>query len=115
MLKKLETDIPIYQKCAMRWLFCKQINSLHCVNIPRHVLRHVYQTLTGDLSTEATSSEINQRVQLAIESRDADLVIDLRHLNKGQPGDTFDIFFKELANMVITLPHLMIDIMESPI
>ena len=67
----------------MRRLFHKQINSLHCVNIPPHVLRYVYQTLTGDSSTEATSSEIDQRVQLAIESEDADLVIDLRHLYKG--------------------------------
>ena len=63
------------------------------------MLRHVYRTLTGDSSTEATSSEIDQRVQLAIESEDADLVIDLRHLYKGWPGDTFDVFFKELANM----------------
>ena len=52
------------------------------------------------MSTEATSSEIDQRVQLAIESEDVDLVIDLRQLNKGQPGDTFYVFFKELANMV---------------
>ena len=84
----------------MRRLFYKQINSLHCVNIPPHVLRYVYQTLTGDSSTEATSSEIDQRIQLAIESEDTDLVIDLDHLKKGQPGDTSDVFFKELANMV---------------
>ena len=99
MLKKLEPEIHIYQTRTTRQLFYKQINSLHCVNIPPHVLRHVYRTVTGDWSTEATSSEIYQRVQLAIESKDADLVIDLHHLNKGRPGDTSDIFFKELANM----------------
>ena len=100
MLKKLEPEIPIYQTRAMRRLFYKQINSLHCVNIPPHALRNVYHTLTGDSSTAATSSEIDQRIQLAIESEDADLVIDLRHLYKGQPGDTFDVFFEEIANMV---------------
>ena len=63
------------------------------------MLRHVYRTLTGDSSTEETSSEIDQKIQLAIESEDADLVIDLRHLNKGRPGGTFNVFFKELANM----------------
>ena len=83
MLNKLEPEIPIYQTRTMRRLFYKQINSLHCVNIPLHALRHVYRTLTSDSSTEATSSEIDQRVQLAIESEDADLVIDLRHLYKG--------------------------------
>ena len=29
-----------------------------------------------------------------------DLVIDMRHLNKGWPGDTFDFFFKELEAIV---------------
>ena len=50
----------------MRRLFYKQINSLHCVNIPAHVLRRIYRTLIGDSSTEATSSEIDHRVQLAM-------------------------------------------------
>ena len=63
MLKMLEPEIPIYQTRATRPLFYKQLNSLHCVNIPPHVLRHVYGTLTGNSSTEATSSEIDQRVQ----------------------------------------------------
>ena len=40
------------------------------------------------------------RVQLATESEDADLVIDLHHLNKRRPGDTSDVFFTELAYMV---------------
>ena len=60
MLKELEREIPIYQTRAMRQLFYKQINSLYRVNILPHVLRHVYRTLTGDSSTEATSSEIDQ-------------------------------------------------------
>ena len=42
MLKKLEPEVPIYQTRAMRQLFYKQFNSHHCVNIPPHVLRHVY-------------------------------------------------------------------------
>ena len=100
MLNKLEPEIPIYQTHAMRRLFYKQIKSLRCVNIPLHVLRHVYRTLTSDSITGATSSEIDQRVPLAIELEDADLVINLRHLNKERPGDTFDVFFKKLANMV---------------
>ena len=38
--------------------------------------------------------EIDKRVQLALETEDPDLVTDMRHLNKDQPGDTFDVFSK---------------------
>ena len=40
------------------------------------------------------------RVKVAIETKDPDLVLDLRHLNKGRPGDTFKSFFKELEKLV---------------
>ena len=100
MLKKVEPDIPLYSTRAMRRTFQTQINSMHSVNIPKHVLRYIYCTLTGDTSSEATCSEIDERIRLAIVTEDPDLVIDLRHLNKGRPGDTFDLFFRELEVMV---------------
>ena len=31
---------------------------------------------------------------------DPDLIIDLRHLNQGRPGDTFNVFFRELELVV---------------
>ena len=60
----------------------------------------MYCKLTGDNSAEATSHQINERICLAIETRDPELVTDLRHLNKGCPGDTFTIFFHELEAIV---------------
>ena len=36
--------------------------------------------------------EIDSRVKLATETNDPDLVVDLRHLNKGRPGNMFDLF-----------------------
>ena len=42
MLRKLEPEIPIYQTRAIRQLFYKQINSVHCVNIPPHERRQLY-------------------------------------------------------------------------
>ena len=56
----------------------------------------MYCTLTGDNSAEAASHQINERIRLAIEMEDPELVTDLCHLNKGHPGDTFTIFFCEL-------------------
>ena len=75
----------------MRRVFQKQINKLHSVNIPKHVLRYIYCTLTDDNSGEATSHQINERMKL---------VTDLHHLNKGRPGDTFTIFFRKLEAIV---------------
>ena len=31
---------------------------------------------------------------------DPDLAFDLRHLNKGRPGDTFKIFFEKLEKLI---------------
>ena len=53
----------------------------------------MYCTLTGDNSAEATSHQIDERIRLAIVTEDPELVTDLRHLNKGRPGDTFTSFF----------------------
>ena len=50
----------------------------------------------GDCSSESCSAESDDRIKLAVETEDPDLVIDLRYLNKGHPGDTFKLFFEEL-------------------
>ena len=54
----------------------------------------------GDCSSETICTEIDARVKVAIETEDLDLVLDLRHLNKGRPGDTFKSFFEELEKLV---------------
>ena len=100
MLKTVEEDISKYKTREMRRVFQKQINNLHSVNIPKHILQYMYCTLTGDNSAEATSHQINERIRLAIETEDPELVTDLRHLNKGRPGDTFTTFFRELEAIV---------------
>ena len=73
---------------------------LHSVNIPKHISRYMYCTLTGDNSAKGTSYQIGERIRLAIETEDPELVTDLRHLNKGRPADTFTIFFRELEAIV---------------
>uniref|UniRef100_A0A7M5XFY4 Uncharacterized protein n=1 Tax=Clytia hemisphaerica TaxID=252671 RepID=A0A7M5XFY4_9CNID len=99
MLKAVEPEIPIYHTRAMRKQFHEEVKLISS-KTPAHVIRHIYKTLTGDLSSEPISQEIDERVQLAIETEDPDLLLDLRHLSKGRPGDTFDIFFAELEKMV---------------
>ena len=49
---------------------------------PPHVVRHIYKLLTGETCSELSCQEIDERVQLAVETEDPNLVIDMRHLNK---------------------------------
>ena len=100
MVTKIEPEIPVYHSRAMRKVFSKQLQSIHSCSIQPHILRHIYRELTGDASREISRAEIDQRVQLAIETDDPDLIIDLRHLNGGRHGDTFAVFFRELELVV---------------
>ena len=100
MLKTVEEDIPKYKTREIRRVFQKQINNLHSVNIPKHILQYMYCILTGDNSAETTSHQIDERICLAIEMEDPELGTDLHHLNEGCPGDTFTIFFHELEAIV---------------
>ena len=97
---KIKGNIPIYHTRAMRKLFNKHLNAINSCTIQPHIRRHVYRELTSDASREISRAEIDQRVQLAIETNDPELIVDLRHLNEGRPGDTFDAFFRELELVV---------------
>ena len=99
-LKTVEEDILKYKTREMRRVFQKLINNLHSVNLPRHILRYMYCALTGNNSAEATSHQIDERICLTIETEDPELVTDLHHFNKGRPGDTFTVFFRELEAIV---------------
>ena len=88
MLKKVEPDIPTYNTRAMRRQFQKQFKLLSPPPpppppTPPHVVRHIYKSLTGETCSELSCQEIDERVHLAVETEDPDLVIDMRHLNKG--------------------------------
>ena len=68
MLKTNAEDIPKYKTREMRRVFQKQINNLHGVNIPKHILQYMHCTLTSDNSAKATSHQINERIHLATET-----------------------------------------------
>ena len=99
MLKRVEPDISTYHTQAMWRQPPKQVKLLSFPT-PPHVVRHIYKSLTGDTYSELLCKEIDERVQLAVKSEDPDLVIDMPHLNKDRPGDTFDVFLKKLEAIV---------------
>lgn len=62
-------------------------------------MRATYAELTLDASADQ-NPEIDQRARMAILGEDPELIIDMRHLNKGRPGDTFNQFFEQLEKEV---------------
>ena len=60
------------------------------------VLRALYKELTNDASaaTNLHEAEINERMRIILEMEDADIVVDLRHLNSGRKA-RYDIFWIE--------------------
>ena len=100
LLKEIEPMIPTFHTRIMRRNFQKKIFSLNTTDIAPHILRQIYRSLTGDTSAEVQNAAVDDRVKLAVETEDEDLVLDLRHLNKGRPSDTFSVFFEELQKLV---------------
>ena len=83
----------------MRKDFAQKFSSIAGVTIPPYLMRSIYAELTLDASSDQ-NPEVDQRARLAILGDDPELVIDMRHLNKGRPDDTFDAFFQELEKEV---------------
>ena len=84
----------------MRKAFKKQLSSINSCEIQSHILQHIYRQVTSDVSPDISSTKIDHHVKLAIETDDPDLIIDLRHLNTGRPGNTFNVFVRELELLV---------------
>ena len=93
-------SIPTYHTRAMRRQFMDQVKLLSGSQVPPHVCRNKYRSLTGDNSAEITSSEIDKRIKLALETNDPDLIMNLRYLNSARLGDTFQVFIDEFIKYV---------------
>ena len=99
MLEKIRPEIPEYHTRAMRQELKKEINRLG-VSIPPHIVRFIYQRLTLDGSADQNPA-ITERIEIMLNSSEnQDLVLDLRHLNKGRPSETFKQFFDTANEMI---------------
>lgn len=95
VIHSMRPKLPQYHTRKMRLEFYSIYERISGINIPPHVLRSIYSTLTGDASADQNPG-IEQRMRTAVLASDPDLIIDLRHLNKGRPADTFEVFFDTL-------------------
>ncbi|CAC5365131.1 unnamed protein product [Mytilus coruscus] len=67
------------------------------VQIPPHILRSIYSKLTLDASS-LQNPTLDARVKQANLAEDAELVLDMRHMNPGRPNNTFKTFFEALVD-----------------
>jgi len=91
VVERLKPRLPEYHSRKMRREFIQRYSALQ-LSIPKHILRESYCTATLDSSADQ-NPQMDERVRQAIQAEDSDLVMDLRHLNKGRPNDTFNDFF----------------------
>ena len=94
MFAKIKPLLPEYHTRAMRKEFKSEVKRMG-VNIPDYVLRHIYRRLLLDASADQNPA-LHERMKLAIASDNYEMIVDLRHLNQGRPGDTFKEFFSVL-------------------
>ena len=82
LLATVEEKLPVYHIRQMRKDIANRFDLLNVV-IPKHFIRNVYAELTLDASADQNPS-VDERVRLAVLHCDPDLIVDLRHLNKGR-------------------------------
>lgn len=97
VIHNLRPKLPEYHTRKMRLEFYSIYEKISGVTIPPHILRSIYATLTGDATTDQNPA-IDQRMRTAVMASDPELIVDLRHLNKGRLSDTFDVFFSTLEH-----------------
>ena len=62
--------------------------------ISPHVLRSIYATLSLDASVDQNPA-MDERMRLALLGEPG-IIVDLRHLNQGRPGNAYKVFFEYL-------------------
>lgn len=98
VVENVKPLLPEYHTRFMKSQFLKKISNLQ-VKLTPAILRFIYSELTLDASADQNPA-LEERIRQAIMSEDADLVTDLRHLNKGRPNDSFEVFFQGLSQKV---------------
>ena len=66
--------------------FNHKVSKIQGITVPKYILHNIHTELTGNASQDQ-NKEIDEHTRQAIIGEDPNLVVDLRHLNKGRPGD----------------------------
>lgn len=112
VVEKLKPSLPEFHTRRMKHDFVKRYSNLNSVSVPKHILHAIYAELSLDASA-GQNPTIDARIQQAILSDDPDLVLDLRHNNKGRPDNTFQPFFDLFAAKIEEISADLINDVEK--
>ena len=94
VMDRLKTDLPVYHTRPMRKAavgsFCR------VCGVKPAFMRELYRKLTGDASSSHDAAEalVDERVRLALDTEDSEVIHDLRHYNEGRP-EKYQVFWEE--------------------
>ncbi len=98
-ITKINQGLKVYHTRAMRKEFVERYSFL--TKLSSTVLNEMYQHLTSDGSAlpSTVSQKVQQRLRLAIDAQDPELVYDLRALNSGR-REEFDQFWDAARSVI---------------
>ena len=99
LVKQCEKDAPTFATRAMRRDFINRYQMV--TDCSAAVLRNMYQYVSGDVSQAPCniSKDVQQRLSVALDAQDPDIVFDLRHLNEGRQSQ-YDQFWEECRKFI---------------
>ena len=108
IVQEINAKMPQFHSRAMRQSFVHLFGRV--ASIQPVYLREMYRQLTGDTSAASSESQkaIDERVQQALDLEDPDVVVDLRHHNKGHPSK-YDQFWEACERYIHSTIELAVD------
>lgn len=84
-IEKVKEQLPVFHTRAMKAALHSKFGRV-APNMKPVTLRALYRELTNDASapTNLHEAEIDERMRMILEMEDADIMLDLRHLNTGR-------------------------------
>ena len=108
VVQKLDTGMPQYHSRAMHQNFMRMFGRVTGVTLA--YLREIYCQFIGDVSALSSENkkDIDECVRQAIELEDAEVVVDLRHHNIGQPSK-YDPFIEVCKQYIKSSIEVAVD------
>ncbi|XP_054483050.1 uncharacterized protein LOC129115850 [Anoplopoma fimbria] len=96
VVTSLQPFLPQYHTRYMKKDFKRKVANVARV-IPS-IVEAIYQEISHD-SSAPSNPHMNQRIQVALQGEPG-IIVDLRTLNSGRPGDNFEEFFSKMEEAV---------------
>ena len=96
IVSALQPSLPRYHSRQMKQDFKRRVSNI--ARFTPSILEAIYQEISLD-SSVPSNPLMNQRIQVALQGEPG-IIVDLRTLNSGRPGDNFEDFFSKMEEAV---------------